>query len=95
MKNCDAFLALQDAYLGSQSSYLGKMIVDTILSIFQSDRANYFILVSHHHSLSIIVEVLPTKNIDVQVCVCVSVCFIGRVSVCGDSGKYVDVRCHD
>ena len=68
MKNCDAFLVLQDAYLNNQSSHLGKVVVDAILNTLRSDPANYFILESHH-SLSMFVEMLLTKNDDVQVCV--------------------------
>ena len=67
VKNCDAFLVLQDAYLSNQSSHLGKVVVDAILNTFRSDPANYFILESHH-SLSMFVETLPTENDDVQVC---------------------------
>ena len=67
MKNCDAFLVLQDAYLNNQSSHLGKVVVDAILNTLRSDPANYFILESHH-TLSMFVETLPTKNDDVQVC---------------------------
>jgi len=73
VKNCDAFLVLQDAYLSSQSSHLGKVVVDAILNTFRSDPANYFILESHH-TLSMFVETLPTKNDDVQVCL-----FMGRM----------------
>ena len=72
VRNTDAFMVLQSSFQHSVTSHLGKTIIDVILNIYKCDAANFFIL-EGHHTLSSFLEILPVKNEDVQVRVCVSV----------------------
>ena len=65
-------MVLQSSFQHSVTSHLGKTIIDVILNIYKCDAANFFIL-EGHHTLSSFLEILPVKNEDVQVRVCVSV----------------------
>ena len=69
VKNQEAFQVLQDTFLACKTTPLGMVIINTLLYIFKSDPANYFIVESFHALSSFI---------GLYVCAC-AVCMCMRV----------------
>ncbi len=65
VRNISAFHVLQDSFLDSKTTPLGTTIINSILYIFKSDAANYFI-VQPHHTLPAFIEKMMEKSVEVQ-----------------------------
>lgn len=61
----DAFLTLTEVFLNARTKKLCLIILETILNVFKSDPANYFI-VAIHHPIPTLLEKMTEKDEEVQ-----------------------------
>ena len=107
VKNLAAFNVLQDAFVSSHTSHLGCSICDSILGIFESDPANYFITETMR-TLPYFLEALTSKHDDVQVsgsvmsrtvldtctCICTNTCtYVYTCTFCTSSYLFMLFIC--